>query len=141
MFDLLGHSSWIYREGKQRDQMHAIETSAEFLDVNFDPDLLVTPSEQIAYVRGYFDAEGGIPRTLDAKPFQIQFTQKDRTELQKVQSILVSFGIRCGKIHNPSAKIDANYWRFFVSIPCNNEFARCIGSWHPRKEWLLGMMI
>jgi len=137
----LGFASWIYREGRNRDEMYALETKASFLDVEYDPLLLASDGERIAYVRGYFDAEGGMPRSLDAKPFQIQYVQKDRTELTKVRDILLGLGINCGKMHNPSAKIDADYWRFFISVPCNKVFARRIGSWHPRKEHLLGMMI
>lgn len=141
LLHLLGHASWIYREGKDRPEMYAIETTAKFLDVNFDPLFLASRDEEIAYVRGYFDAEGGMPRRSDARPFQIQYTQKDRAELEKVRNILIGLGISCGKMHNPSVKIDAEYWRFFISVPCNKEFARRIGSWHPRKEQLLGMMI
>lgn len=141
IISLLGFASWIYREGRSRDEMYAIETKASFLDVNYDPICLASDGERIAYVRGYFDADGGMPRRLDARPFQIQYTQKDRTELTKVRDILIGLGISCGKMHNPSVKIDADYWRFFISIPCNQLFARCIGSWHPRKEHLLGMMI
>jgi hypothetical protein len=138
---LLGYSSWIYREGHDREEMYALETKADFLNVDFDPVSLAASGERIAYVRGYFDAEGGLPRSLDVKPFQIQYVQKDRVELTKVRDILVGLGINCGKMHNPSVKVDPDYWRFFISIPCNTLFARCIGSWHPRKEHLLGMMI
>jgi len=138
---LLDHRSWIYQEGKDRDDMHVLETTADFLQVKYDPERLVTEAEKIAYLRGYFDAEGGMPRKLDAKPFQIQYAQKDAAELAKVRTILIELGINCGKMHVPSAKKDPNYWRFFISVPCNKEFARRIGSWHPRKEQLLGMMI
>lgn len=141
LLSLVGCRSWIYREGNSREDMHALETTASFLDVTYDPVRLSTEAEKTAYLRGYFDAEGGMPRKLDAKPFQIQYVQKNATELQKVRTILIELGIRCGKMHIPSVKNDPDYWRFFISIPCNPLFARCIGSWHPRKECLLGMMI
>jgi len=51
--------------------------------------------------------------------------------------ILVSFGIHCGKVHNPSHRIDPDYWRFFISRKSHNDFAKIIGSWHPRKEKIL----
>lgn len=121
--------------------MYVFETMASFLNVNYDPLFLASNGEKIAYVRGYFDAEGGMPRSLATRPFQIQYVQKDHAELIKVRDILVGLGINCGKMHNPSAKVDADYWRFFISIPCNRVFAQRIGSWHPRKEHLLGMMI
>jgi hypothetical protein len=141
LLSLLGHHSWIYQEGKTRDDMHVLETTAGFLEVKYDPALLTTEAEKTAYLRGYFDAEGGMPRKIDAKPFQIQYVQKDKVELAKVRGMLIEFGINCGKMHVPSVAKAPDYWRFFISVPCNKEFARRIGSWHPRKEQLLGMMI
>jgi hypothetical protein len=131
----LGHRSWLYQEGKDRS-VFVLETSASFLDVEFDPNLLVLQDEQIAYVRGYFDAEGGLPQSPDAR-FYVQFTQKDRVELDKVKTILETLGITCGKMHNPSARIDPDYWRFFVRTRSHLAFASRIGSWHPIKELIL----
>jgi hypothetical protein len=141
LLSLIGHTSWIYREGKTRDDMHVLETTALFLTVKYDPVLLTTEVEKAAYLRGYFDAEGGMPRKIDAKPFQIQYVQKDQVELAKVRGMLIEFGISCGAMHVPSKRKAPGYWRFFISVPCNKEFARRIGSWHPRKERVLGMMI
>lgn len=56
----LGYRSWIYREGKYRT-VSVIETTADFLKNSVYPKQL-SKQEQIAYIRGYFDAEGGIPR-------------------------------------------------------------------------------
>src|SRR3989344_1856028 len=53
---ILGHKSWMYREGKDRD-IYALEKTARFLDFNLDPILLKEPVERIAYIRGFFDAE------------------------------------------------------------------------------------
>jgi hypothetical protein len=135
MLAVMGHRSWLYREGKDRD-VHVLETSASFLEIDFDPDLLATTAERIAYVRGYFDAEGGLPRSAEAR-FYVQFTQKDRDELEKVKAILVSLGIACGKLHNPSSAVDPDYWRFYVRARSYQTFAAVVGSWHPRKETLL----
>lgn len=135
MLELLGFRSWIYREGKERN-VYALETTAKFLDLRFDPVLLRSSREQLAYVRGYFDAEGGIPRS-NAAPFYIQLCQKNHDELCKVQAILEHHGIRCGKIHNPSKRIDPDYWRFFVSAKSHQDFCTYVSSWHPRKEKLL----
>ncbi len=131
----LGHRSWLYQEGKDRS-VFVLETSASFLDVDFDPDQLVLQDEQIAYVRGYFDAEGGLPQSPDAR-FYVQFTQKDRIELEKVKLILELLGITCGKMHNPSVRVDPDYWRFFVRTRSHLAFASQIGSWHPIKELIL----
>jgi hypothetical protein len=61
----LGYNSWIYREGFDRD-VYVLETLASFLDFSFDPLKLESRSEQISYVRGFFDAEGGIPHNREA---------------------------------------------------------------------------
>lgn len=128
----LGHRSWIYREGKTRD-VHILETSAKFLRIDFNPDELTDYQEKIAYVKGYFDAEGGVPKALQSR-FYIQICQKDREELDKVRNILEEASISCGCIHNPSVKVDPNYWRFFVRTKSQQRFAEIIGSWHPLKD-------
>jgi len=132
---LLGHRSWMYQEGKDRG-VFALETSASFLDVEFDPDQFGSQPEQIAYVRGYFDAEGGLPQSPEAR-FYVQLTQKDRVELEKVKAILETFGIACGKMHVPSVRVDPDYWRFFVRTKSHLAFVSLIGSWHPVKEQIL----
>jgi hypothetical protein len=139
LLTVLGHRSWLYQEGKDRT-VFALETSASFLDVDFPPEQLNCQPEQIAYVRGYFDAEGGLLQSPDAR-FYIQLTQKDRVELEQVKAILAVLGIACGKVHNPSKRIDPDYWRFFVRAKSHLAFASRIGSWHPVKEQLLRRMM
>lgn len=139
MFSEMGQRSWIYREGKTRD-VYVLETTASFLNIDYDPDLLETRAERKAYVRGYFDAEGGLPQSPNAR-FYIQFTQKDRDELEKVKTILERMEIQCGNLHNPSVRIDPNYWRFFVAAKSYRTFANEIGSWHPRKQPILQRMM
>ena len=131
----LGHNAWIYAEGKDRT-VSVIETTAPFLQNNVQPCQLVTAEEQIAYIRGYFDAEGGIPK--DNKHWMyIQLSQKNYDELAQIVVILESLGVHCGKIHNPSKKVDPEYWRFFISRRSHDDFIKIIGSWHPRKMKLL----
>ena len=127
----LGHKSWMYREGKERD-VYALETTAQFLDFNLDPILLKGPEEQIAYIRGFFDAEGGIPRSLQSK-FYIQLVQKDPEKIAKLKVMLSALNISSGLIHNPSVRVDPDYWRIFVSTKSHHAFVKTIGSWHPRK--------
>lgn len=117
-----------------------LETSASFLDVFYDPDQLVTDAERIAYVRGYFDAEGGIPFAPHVR-FYIQLTQKNEIELGKVKAILEGLDMLCGKLHNSSYRVDPHYWRFYVRVKSYRDFARIIGSWHPRKEMVLQRMM
>ncbi len=139
MLDGMGQRSWIYREGQTRE-VYVLETTASFLDIDYDPDRLETLAEKKAYVRGYFDAEGGLPQSPEAR-FYIQFTQKDRVELAKVKSILERMEIQCGRLHNPSVRIDPDYWRFFIAARSYSAFANEIGSWHPRKQQIFQRMM
>jgi hypothetical protein len=128
----IGKRAWIYREGRDR-KVFALETTASFLDLRFDPLRLRSRTERRAYVRGYFDAEGGIPHTRHAR-FYIQLCQKNREELRSVRAILEEEGIRCGVLHNPSKTIDPDYWRFFVRTQSHDAFLTIISTWHPRKQ-------
>ena len=123
----VGHKSWIYKEGKYRF-VWALETSAK-IDGREKPE---TIGEKIAYVRGYFDAEGGMPKNKSHFLY-FQFSQKDKPDLARVHELLGEIRIRCGRIHNPSKRVDDSYWRFFVSRASHRDFMSRIGSWHPRK--------
>jgi hypothetical protein len=131
---ILGYRSWIYREGRSRTFW--IETSAPFLSMNFDASRLIGALEGIHYVRGYFDAEGGLPKRQDVRLY-CQFVQKDRRSLANVRHILESWDLRCGRIHNPSRLVDPDYWRFYVRSGSHRRFVSIVGSWHPRKSRLL----
>jgi len=131
----LGYRSWMYREGKQR-KVYALETTAKSLTKEVDPRNLGTIEERTAYVRGYFDAEGGVPRQITHRMY-IQFSQKNKDELNKLSEVLGENGIRCGKIHCPSSKVDPDYWRFFIACQSHQDFIQKIGSWHPRKNQIL----
>jgi hypothetical protein len=50
--------------------------------------------------RGYFDADGGMPRHVEAQLY-FQFVQKDFSSLPAVVDVLGKAGIACGRIHNP----------------------------------------
>ena len=130
LLEQLGHKSWMYREGKERE-VYALETTANFLDFTFDPTRL-KEREQAAYIRGFFDAEGGIPRNKQSK-FYIQLVQKDPDKIAKLKALLTAMNISTGVIHNPSEKVDPDYWRIFVSTKSHRQFVKTIGSWHPRK--------
>lgn len=134
LFQELGYKSWMYREGKR--DVYTLETLAPFLDFNFDPSTLGDIDEQIAYIRGFFDAEGGVPHDNEAK-FYIQLVQKNRSKIEKLKAILAGLGVETGKIHNPSVRVDPDYWRIFVSTKSHKDFAGIIGSWHPLKSRIL----
>ena len=64
-----------------------------------------------------------------------------KKDLKQVKDWLEQLGIKCGSIHNPSKKVDPNYWRFFIGVKSYERFARIIGSWHPVKSHFLRMKI
>ena len=127
---LVEANSWIYKEGKDRN-LYILETVCKDLDFDFDPENLSTKGEKIAYIRGFFDAEGGIPHNNGK--FYIQLVQKNLSKMETIKKILINLGISCGKVHNPSVRVDPDYWRFFISRKSHKEFAKLIGSWHPIK--------
>ena len=130
-FRKLGYNSWIYKEGKYR-KVYVLETLANFLDFNFNPLELKTEEEKIGYIKGFFDAEGGIPRDEKAR-FYIQLVQNDRGKLVKIKKLLNDLRIETGKIHNPSQSVDPDYWRMYVVAKSQQSFLKKIGTWHPRK--------
>ena len=127
-----GQKAWMYREGRTR-KFWVLETSANWLAHGLS---LSTQEERCAYARGYFDAEGGIPREASARLY-IQFVQKDRADIARLHAILEAEGIACGKLHPPSRNTDHPVWRFYVAAGSQRDFAVRVGSWHPRKRSLL----
>ena len=134
LLDALGYKAWIYKEGKNRT-VYVMETTAKFLrtkkTVRFTSKL-----EIIAYARGYFDSEGGVPHNQRAS-FYIQLCQKDRKDLSDLRDMLTSLGIVCGILHNPSKRVDPDYWRFYILRKSHQSFIFKIGSWHPMKAKIL----
>ncbi len=131
----LGQKAWIYKEGKTRN-LYAIEFSKSFLK-DF---ILKTLKDRIDYLRGYFDAEGGVSRNPKVR-YYIYFAQKNLEDLKRAKQYLEELGIICGKVHNPSKSVDPNYWRFFIKAQSYEKFAEVIGSWHPIKRHFLRMKI
>lgn len=79
----IGCNSWIYQEGKTRN-LYVLETLSKDLDFKFNPTSLKTAREKMFYVRGFFDAEGGIP----GKPgrFYIQLVQKNFEKIKNLKT-------------------------------------------------------
>jgi hypothetical protein len=132
LFGELGHKAWIYKEGRNRN-VYVLETSAKFLSIQFDPSLLTSTEEKVAFIRGFFDAEGGVPINNSSR-FYIQLVQKNQVKIAWLHSTLKDMNIRCGVIHIPSKRVDPNYFRFFISAQSYKDFIEQIGSWHPRKK-------
>lgn len=131
----IGYNSWIYKEGSNRD-VYVLETLASFLDFSFNPRKLSNTDEKIGYVRGFFDAEGGIPHK-NKDLFYIQLVQKNKQKLTDIKKILSELNINAGKIHNPSRRIDPDLWRMYILSNSRDRFVKIIGSWHPKKIGIL----
>lgn len=128
-----GDRAWIYREGRDREYW-IVETSAPY-----HRDRCLAPegtAARIAYVRGYFDAEGGLPHSAGAR-FYLQIAQKDYACLANLRQVIVDLAISCGVLHVPSRRVDPDYWRFFVRAAGQDRFCQLISSWHPRKRPLM----
>lgn len=123
-------NSWIYKEGRNRN-VYVLETLCADLDFAFNPCCLNTIKEKISYVRGFFDAEGGIP--LNDGRFYIQLVQKNFEKMAYLKNFLESINIGCGKIHNPSRKVDPDYWRIFIRAKDHQKFVKTVSSYHPAK--------
>ena len=131
----LGQKAWMYKEGKLRN-LYVAEFSKNLLK-----DFTVqSEQDKIDYIRGYFDAEGGVSRDPKVR-YYLYFAQKNLKDLKQVKDWLEELGIQCGSTHNPSKKVDPNYWRFFLSVKSYEKFAQLIGSWHPIKGKFLRMKI
>ena len=131
----LGGNAWIYKEGKSRN-VYIVEFSQSFLkDVE-----IISTQDKLDYLRGYFDTEGGIARQSRVR-YYLYFAQKDYKDLVRVKDWLEELGIVCGKIHNPSKRVDPDYFRFYISAGSYEDFARIVGSWHPEKKSYLRMKI
>jgi hypothetical protein len=91
LFAKLGSRSWIYQEGQRN--VWVIESTCR---LEKEP-IVSSDRERAAFARGYFDAEGGIPRDGRAR-FYIQFVQKDRPDLEGVRRCLERLGLECGRI-------------------------------------------
>lgn len=129
LLKVLGYNSWIYKEGQKRN-VYVLETLCPKPDFHFDPSEF-SAKEKVAYIRGFFDAEGGIPH--NGKRFYIQLVQKNFQKIFLLRRLLENLGIKSGAIHNPSKRIDPNYWRIFVRTESQKKFAEKIGSHHPIK--------
>jgi DNA-binding transcriptional regulator WhiA len=116
--------AWIF---PQRD-IHILETKFSHL---LEKRKISSSKEKLEYVSGFFDAEGGIPKKLDAR-FYVQFVQKNKRELQEVANILEEFGIKCGKLHQYDQK--SKCWRFFVRAESYLKFIKFVRSRHPEKQ-------
>ena len=130
-----GVKAWIYKEGKLRD-LWIVEFSKTLLQ-NV---AIQSPQDRIDYIRGYFDAEGGIAKHPSVR-YYLYFCQKDKNDLMQAKGYFEELGIISGILHNLSKTVDPNYWRFYISAKSYSDFAKIIGTDHPEKVRYLRMKI
>ena len=124
LLERLGHRSWMYQEGRRG--VFVCETS-------WAAPPSVPSSADASFCRGYFDADGGMPRDLNARLY-FQYAQKNRPDLADIRGRLIALGVDCGDLHRPSAQVAPDYWRFFIRARSFAAFMESISSWHPLKR-------
>lgn len=86
---------------------------------------------QINYLRGFFDAEGGLPKNPEtAKQKYLAFSQKNRESIEFLREILIK------KNFNPTnITFCGNVWEFRLTRKKDIvNFCKTIGSWHSEKR-------
>src|SRR3989338_8156069 len=96
------------------------------------------PEIQTQYIRGFFDAEGGLPKNpATATQRYISFSQKNRESLEFVREILVR-----KKYIPTNITFCGNVWEFRITRKMNMiNFCKNIGSWHAEKKVRLNKLI
>ncbi len=91
----------------------------------------------IHYVRGFFDAEGGLPRDpAHAKQYYISFDQANLEALTFIRDKLIQLGYRPTRITKTGG-----VWQFRLTRRRDiARFRNEIGSWHPEKKKRLDLL-
>ncbi|MBI4181653.1 MAG: LAGLIDADG family homing endonuclease [Candidatus Aenigmarchaeota archaeon] len=97
------------------------------------PVKLLPPSRRITYIRGFWDAEGGVPKHPErchrAEQRYLSFHQKDREPLVFIRDTLISLGYRPTNITYCKGAHEFRITRAAHIV----RFCREIGSLHPEK--------
>ena len=94
-------------------------------------------SVQLQYLRGFFDAEGGLPRNPEtAKQKYISFSQKNKESLQFLRALLINNGFRPTNL-----TICGGVWEFRLTRKNDMaNFSIKVGSLHKDKQWKLKIL-
>lgn len=102
---------------------------------------------KIEYVRGFFDAEGGVPHVekgwVENKNVRIHFTQCNKKCLDELKQIVSDLGIKMGKVCGPYFKKGYKTTVYRLKIHGIWEvvnFFDKIGSLHPEKNHRLSLI-
>ncbi|MBI2667644.1 LAGLIDADG family homing endonuclease [Candidatus Woesearchaeota archaeon] len=106
------------------------------------PSWILKSSNEIikSYIKGFFDAEGGIPhieeREIAPKDIRIHFSQGNKQSLSELKSLIERFNIKTGKVCGPYYKKGYSNPQYVLMIHGIKEmikFYNLIGSLHPLK--------
>ncbi len=86
---------------------------------------------QLQYLRGFFDAEGGLPKSpLSARQKYLSFSQKNRESIEFLRSILIQ-----KKFCPTNITFCGHVWEFRITRKKDLvRFCDEIGSWHNEKK-------
>ena len=86
------------------------------------------------YIQGYFDAEGGVPRSPAGSKLYLSFTQRNYESLDFIKNQLeMNWNITSGGLRISDKK--SRSWRFSITgKPSIQKFISEIGTQHPSKK-------
>lgn len=83
------------------------------------------------FIRGFFDAEGSVPKRKAGTSYRLEIYQKDKSKLELISRLLSSeFGISCNKITNSRSVGQLN----LHGIDNLRRFRQAVGSEHALKS-------
>ena len=93
---------------------------------------------QIHYLRGFFDAEGGLPKNpKTAKQKYLSFSQKNKESIEFLRNVLIKKNYRPTNI-----TFCGNVWEFRLTRKMDMlNFCKNIGSWHADKKLRMKFLI
>ena len=123
-------------------QKKVVERIAEFSGIKSPQEFWDTPkilaslrsTELIPYIRGFWDAEGGLPKnpemTKRAEQRYVSFHQKNKESLNFIRQKLIELGFNPTKITFCSEVFEFRICRHLEI----KQFYEMIGSWHSEKS-------
>jgi len=90
------------KSGLFRVRLYSKRAYGMFKPVWLNPDCVLEwpAASQREYVRGFFDAEGSVPKRLPGKGWRLSIYQKDRRKLNVISDILKRNGVMPGRLTN-----------------------------------------
>ncbi len=115
---------------------------------NIPSSILQSSTEaKIQFIKGFFDAEGGVPHVekhkIEAKNIRVHFTQANEMCLEQIRGILNELDVKTGRVCGPYFKKGYRNPVYRLKIHGIREVARysgIIGSEHPEKRIRLSII-